>query len=60
MEKYIKCFSEEKCSNLIKSGFTFLYEQNSVFYLENNEKLNIKFSDNELFEDIKFSNTINL
>ena len=59
MDKYIKCFSEEKHNELIESGFTFLYEQNQVYWFEDNEKLTANFSENHGLKDIKFTSTIN-
>ena len=58
-KKIIKCFSEEKSQELEKHGFKKLYSQNGVFYFEFNEKLSVKFSDNELFKDTKVTTTVN-
>lgn len=59
MNKYIKCFSEEDLTKLQQLGFIYLFSQNGVHYFENSEKLNVKFSKNKLFEDVKFTNTLN-
>lgn len=57
--KYLKCFSKEKSESLILLGYKFLYEQNGVYYHENNEEITIKFSNSDTLKDIKFSTTIN-
>lgn len=51
--KYIKCFSKEKADELVSIGYQFLYEQNEVWYFNNNEKLSlpINFSKSENFSD---------
>jgi len=58
--KYIKCYSSDKSAQLQKAGFLFLYEQNGVYYHQNNEDLVVKFSKNELLKDTKFSSWIGL
>jgi len=58
-EKYIKCFSEEKKEQLVKSGYEFLYEQHEVYYFKNNKKIEAKFSNQEILKDTKPSLTIN-
>lgn len=58
-KKFIKCFSEEKASQLEKYGFQKLYSQNGVFYFEFNDKLSAKFSENEIFNDTKITTTVN-
>jgi len=57
--KYLKCFSQEKFKQLKNAGFLFLYEQNGIYYFENNDKLIKQFSKDNLFENTKSSMTIN-
>ena len=57
--RYLKCFSKEKFQQLKDVGFLFLYEQNGVYYFENNDKLIKQFSKDNLFENTKSSMTIN-
>lgn len=63
--KYIKCFSQNKADELTKIGLEFLYEQNSVWYFKNNEKLslsvNFSKSNSENFSenDIVFAKSLN-
>jgi len=61
MEKYIKCFSQEKSDSLSKLGFTFLFEKQGVFWFENSfEKIENFSSNEEILKDTKITNTINL
>lgn len=57
--KYIKCFSNEKAESLKYVGYKFLYEQNGVYYFENNPQLTVKFSTSDLLNDTKPSLTVN-
>jgi hypothetical protein len=58
-QKYIKCFSQEKSQKLNNVGYQFLYEQNGVYYHQNNENLTVKFSNTDILEDTKYSFTVN-
>lgn len=55
--KYIKCFTKEKFECLKEAGYTFLYEQNGVYYFESQNA--IKFNNSDLLKDTKFSTTVN-
>lgn len=57
--KYLKCFSQEKSTQLSQIGYLFLYEQNGVYYHQNNEEITINFSNNKVLDDVKFSTTVN-
>ena len=59
-DKYIKCFSQDICDQLIDAGYKFLYEKNEVYYLENDDSI-AKFSDHsELLQHTESSMWINL
>jgi hypothetical protein len=57
--KYIKAFSKEKSYQLLSAGYIFLYEQNGVYYYQNNNDITEKFSCSDLLKDTKFSTTVN-
>lgn len=59
MQKFIKCFTDEELIELKKLGFSYLYTQNGIHYLENNKELIVKFSNTNLFENIKFTDSLN-
>lgn len=61
--KYIKCFSEEKLEELKLAGYKYLYENNGVYYFENNQDLTVKFSSNSncnILQNTKLSSWIGL
>ncbi len=45
--KYIKCFNQKKSAELNNAGFSFLFEQNGVYYHQSNELLIAKFSEDD-------------
>jgi hypothetical protein len=51
--KYIACYKENKFDELISAGFKYLFENNGVWYFENNPELNkkLKFSKSKKFND---------
>lgn len=63
--KYVKCFSKEKADELVSAGYEMLYEQNGVWYFNNNEELsltsNFSKSDSINFSEnnIVFSKSLN-
>lgn len=59
MDKYIKCFSKHDANILKDKGFIFLYFQNEVWYFENNHNLTVKFSEDKILHNCKFTNTVN-
>jgi len=60
MKKFIKCFSDDKYSQLLQAGYTFLYERNGVWYFNDDDKLNVNFSSSDVLKDTKLSQWINL
>ncbi len=59
--KYIKAFSEEKSEQLKNAGYKYLYEKNGVYYFEDCDQLNAKFSNNsDILKDTKTSMWINI
>jgi hypothetical protein len=58
MNKYIKCFTLEDKDKLINLGFNYMYEQNNVYYFENNIKVSTNFS-TENNMDVFLTNVLN-
>lgn len=62
-KEYMTCTSESAANELIKAGFSFLYDQNGVWYFENEPELSnsFKFSDGKNFKDsgISFTKRLN-
>jgi len=56
----MKCFNQKKYEELLSCGYKFLYEQNGVYYFENNEHLTRKFSGEDVLEGTKTSTYIGL
>jgi len=61
-QKYIKCFNQKKSAELIKAGFSFLFEKSGVYYHSNNEQIIKNFSDNDfqVLNNTKYSSYIPL
>jgi hypothetical protein len=61
--KYIRCFSKEKSDELVLKGFELLYEQNGVYYFNNNEELSlsVNFSKSDTFSenDVVYAKSLN-
>lgn len=57
--KFIKCFSIEECNELEKLGYTKLFDNNGVYMFSNDNKITTNFSDNEILNKVKFTNTLN-
>jgi hypothetical protein len=60
IKRYIKCYSEEKSEELKLAGYRYLYQDNGVYFFENNKDLSVKFSNSDILKDIKFSSWIGL
>ena len=58
-QKYLKCFTLEKSEQLKILGYIYLYEQNGVYYHQNNESLFVKYGNTDVLKDTKYSLTIN-